>query len=75
MLMRPAAASGVLFDYACIPDIGTLVSALDDSILCGMCMLHGLPSVADYQVDNGWGLRLLCPGNTHMRMGTGNCLI
>ena len=26
MLMRPAAASGVLFDYACIPDIGTLVS-------------------------------------------------
>jgi hypothetical protein len=27
MLMRPAAASGVLFDYACIPDIGTLVSA------------------------------------------------
>lgn len=31
MLMRPAAASGVLFDYACIPDIGTLVSASDCS--------------------------------------------
>ena len=26
MLMRPAAARGVLFDYSCIPDIGTLVS-------------------------------------------------
>ena len=58
MLVKPAACSGVLFDYASIPDIGTLVRARVTEIGESAVVLEsGVELPFDYLV--------LAPGSTY----------